>query len=183
MPRKIASAWISDARLELPETPVRHPRGCVRRDLRRCDRACARQLARDDRWRRCSPARRARSTSINPGLVALFANAVVFIAISAVQRATAGPHGNFGQVNMTSSRSSLFISNVRQPDGARVDVSIADGHIAAIGPDLPRRQPGVAAVEDGGGALLLPGLVEGHTHLDKTLLGHGLVPQRGRYRR
>lgn len=63
----------------------------------------------------------------------------------------------------------LLIINVRQPDGTTVDVSIADGRIAAIGPDLPRA-PGVAH-EDGAGALLLPGFVEGHTHLDKTTWG------------
>jgi cytosine deaminase len=61
------------------------------------------------------------------------------------------------------------ITNVRMADGARVDVSIAGGRIAALGPDLPR-EPGVT-VEDGAGALLLPGFVEGHTHLDKTLWG------------
>ncbi len=63
----------------------------------------------------------------------------------------------------------LLITDVRQPDGARVDVSIADGRIAAIGADLPR-EPRVA-IEDGAGALLLPGFVEGHTHLDKTNWG------------
>jgi cytosine/creatinine deaminase len=62
-----------------------------------------------------------------------------------------------------------LITNVRRIDGARVDVSIADGRIAAIGADLPR-EPGVA-IEDGAGALLLPGFVEGHTHLDKTNWG------------
>ncbi|MEW9580378.1 amidohydrolase family protein [Paraburkholderia sp. DGU8] len=62
-----------------------------------------------------------------------------------------------------------LITNVRRIDGARVDVSVAGGLIAAIGPDLPR-EPGVA-IEDGAGALLLPAFVEGHTHLDKTLWG------------
>lgn len=62
-----------------------------------------------------------------------------------------------------------LITNVRLADGAHVDVSIAAGRIAAIGPALPR-EPGVT-VEDGAGALLLPGFVEGHTHLDKTLWG------------
>jgi cytosine/adenosine deaminase-related metal-dependent hydrolase len=68
---------------------------------------------------------------------------------------------------------SWLITNVRPAHGpradVRVDVSIADGRIAAIGPDLPR-EPGVT-LEDGAGALLLPGFVEGHTHLDKTLWG------------
>ncbi|WP_144138177.1 amidohydrolase family protein [Paraburkholderia sp. BCC1884] len=63
----------------------------------------------------------------------------------------------------------LLITNVRQRDGSRVDVSIVDGRIAAIGTDLPRAA-GVA-LEDGAGALLLPGFVEGHTHLDKTNWG------------
>jgi cytosine/creatinine deaminase len=66
-----------------------------------------------------------------------------------------------------------LITNVRPHAGPRadvcVDVSIAAGRIAAIGPNLPR-EPGVT-VEDGAGALLLPGFVEGHTHLDKTLWG------------
>ncbi|KXU87440.1 cytosine deaminase [Paraburkholderia monticola] len=61
------------------------------------------------------------------------------------------------------------ITNVRLADGTRVDVSIADGRIAALGANLPR-EPGVP-VEDGGDALLLPGFVEGHTHLDKTNWG------------
>jgi cytosine/adenosine deaminase-related metal-dependent hydrolase len=62
----------------------------------------------------------------------------------------------------------LLIRNVR-PDGdpAR-DILISGGIIAAIGPDLVA--PGIPAL-DGAGRLALPGLVEAHTHLDKTLLG------------
>ena len=52
---------------------------------------------------------------------------------------------------------------------ATIDVRIEDGRIAAIGPDL--LVPFGAVVEDGAGALLLPGLVESHTHLDKTMWG------------
>jgi cytosine/adenosine deaminase-related metal-dependent hydrolase len=70
---------------------------------------------------------------------------------------------------MTSSAFSLVITNVRLPDGQPVTVSIADGRIAALGPDLVA--PPGAAVEDGGGALLLPGFVEGHTHIDKSNWG------------
>lgn len=63
----------------------------------------------------------------------------------------------------------LLITNVRLADDTRVDISIADGRIEAIGPNLAR-EPGVAQ-EDGNGALVLPGFVEGHTHLDKTTWG------------
>ena len=56
--------------------------------------------------------------------------------------------------------------------GAAVDLLIDDGRIVAIGAG-PSTPPAGAPVEDGGGAIVLPGLVEAHTHLDKTLLGLG----------
>lgn len=64
---------------------------------------------------------------------------------------------------------SLHLSNLRMADGQRVSVTIEDKRIAALGPDLTA--PHGVPVEDGGGALLLPGFVEGHTHLDKTHWG------------
>ncbi|MGU7784665.1 amidohydrolase family protein [Burkholderia sp. PU8-34] len=70
---------------------------------------------------------------------------------------------------MTTHSSSLLISNVRLPDGRAAAVSIDGGRIAALGPGLTPA-PG-AAVEDGRGALLLPGFVEGHTHIDKSNWG------------
>jgi cytosine/creatinine deaminase len=70
---------------------------------------------------------------------------------------------------MTSSLASLVISNVRLPDGQPVAVSIAEGRIAALGPNIV--PPAGAVVENGGGALLLPGFVEGHTHIDKSNWG------------
>lgn len=57
----------------------------------------------------------------------------------------------------------LDLANLRHPDGSRVGLSVRDGRIAAIGPEV--------AGTDAGGALLLPGFVEAHTHLDKNFLG------------
>jgi cytosine deaminase len=64
---------------------------------------------------------------------------------------------------------SLLIRNVRPLGASPLDVLVRDGRIAETGAALSA--PADAAVEEGGGALLLPGLVEGHTHLDKTLWG------------
>lgn len=60
----------------------------------------------------------------------------------------------------------MLLNDVRLPDGAAVDVLISRGRIERIGPNL--QAPAGVAREPGAGALLLPGLVEGHTHLDKT---------------
>lgn len=57
----------------------------------------------------------------------------------------------------------LLLRNVRPMGGAATDILVLDGHIAA-----PGAAPAGVAVEDGQGMLLLPGFVEGHTHLDKT---------------
>ncbi|MEM5315230.1 amidohydrolase family protein [Paraburkholderia sp. JHI869] len=65
--------------------------------------------------------------------------------------------------------SSLHLSNVCLADGQRVSVAVADGRIEAIGPHVAA-QPD-AHVVDGGAALLLPGFVEGHTHIDKSNWG------------
>ena len=62
----------------------------------------------------------------------------------------------------------LLLKNVRVQD-AIADVQVRAGRIRQIGPALAA-EPGMA-VEDGAGALLLPGLVEGHAHLDKTTWG------------
>jgi cytosine deaminase len=53
------------------------------------------------------------------------------------------------------------------------DVLVRDGRIAAVGPRLDA--PGAEAV-DLAGRLVLPGLVESHSHLDKTLFGGPWVP-------
>ncbi|WP_312588303.1 amidohydrolase family protein [Comamonas terrigena] len=67
------------------------------------------------------------------------------------------------------STSSLFLQNVRPMGGPACDLLIEQGRIAAMGTSLPL--PEGAERIDGGGQLLLPGLVESHTHLDKTLWG------------
>ena len=63
----------------------------------------------------------------------------------------------------------LLIRNVRPLGASSVDVLVRDGRISEIGAALSA--PADATVEEGDGALLLPGLVEGHTHLDKTMWG------------
>lgn len=69
----------------------------------------------------------------------------------------------------------LLLADVRLPDGSRRDIRIADGRIAEIGPALAA--VGVERLA-GAGHLVLPGLVEAHTHLDKTFLGLPWVPHR-----
>ena len=63
-----------------------------------------------------------------------------------------------------------FLTNCRLADGRLVDIGIADGHIATIGEGTTPMSNSVPVL-DIGGDLLLPGLVDGHMHLDKTLTG------------
>lgn len=64
--------------------------------------------------------------------------------------------------------SDLLIRNARPMGGDPADILIRDGRIEAIGKGLSA--PGVR-VEEAGGRIALPGLVDAHTHLDKTLMG------------
>jgi cytosine deaminase len=59
-----------------------------------------------------------------------------------------------------------MIRNATLPDGRRHDIEIRNGRVAALLPPSAH-EPGV---------LLLPPLVDGHIHLDKTLLGLPWVP-------
>jgi cytosine/adenosine deaminase-related metal-dependent hydrolase len=63
----------------------------------------------------------------------------------------------------------LLLRNVRPYAGNTADLLIENGRIARIAPmiDAP---PG-ATVEEGKGEIVLPGFVEAHTHLDKTMWG------------
>ena len=71
----------------------------------------------------------------------------------------------------------MLLTNARLPHGSAatgpVDVAIAHGRIAAITPAAGR--PG----HDLAGALLLPSLVDGHVHLDKTVWGLPWRPNSG----
>jgi cytosine/creatinine deaminase len=69
----------------------------------------------------------------------------------------------------------MVLANANLADGTRVDVRIAGQRISAVQP-----ANGAAPIDtchlDLDGALLLPGLVDGHLHLDKTLLGLPFQP-------
>lgn len=62
--------------------------------------------------------------------------------------------------------------NARLPDGRRVDITVLDGLFAAF------NAAGDGDGEDLGGKLVLPGLIDGHIHLDKTFLGLPWRPHR-----
>ncbi|KQX53550.1 MULTISPECIES: amidohydrolase [unclassified Streptomyces] len=63
------------------------------------------------------------------------------------------------------------------PDGRTADVRLADGRVSAVEDHVPGRPTPPGAL-DLGGALLLPALVDGHAHLDKTFLGAPWRPHR-----
>ena len=62
------------------------------------------------------------------------------------------------------------LANVRLDGDRTVDIVIRDGRIEEIAPDLAEATPAATRIE-GDGLLALPGLVDGHIHLDKTLTG------------
>jgi cytosine/adenosine deaminase-related metal-dependent hydrolase len=62
------------------------------------------------------------------------------------------------------------IQNVRPMRGETVDIVIREGRIEAIGLDAAHQLAGVEVIE-GGGKLVFPGLIDAHTHMEKTLLG------------
>lgn len=62
----------------------------------------------------------------------------------------------------------MILRNATLPSGSRHDIELKDGRIAALLPPSPDAPP-IAA---------LPPLIDGHIHLDKTLLGLPWVPNR-----
>jgi cytosine/adenosine deaminase-related metal-dependent hydrolase len=65
----------------------------------------------------------------------------------------------------------MLVRNVRPMNADAVDVHVVDGRIQALGPGLTAAPD--ATTIDGEGRLLFPGLIDAHTHMDKTLLGMG----------
>jgi cytosine/adenosine deaminase-related metal-dependent hydrolase len=62
----------------------------------------------------------------------------------------------------------LLLTNVRPMAQSAVNLLIRDARIADVGASIEVKDIDTI---DGNNALLIPGLVEAHTHLDKTLLG------------
>jgi cytosine/adenosine deaminase-related metal-dependent hydrolase len=76
----------------------------------------------------------------------------------------------------------VFLTNCRLADGRLLDIGIAGGKIAVMGEGAGSLSNSAPA-RDIGGDLALPGLVDGHMHLDKTLtglpwMGHAAGPTR-----
>ena len=71
------------------------------------------------------------------------------------------------------STGATLLADVRLADGRSADLRMSDGVIDAIGPSL---EAAGAEVIDGGGLLALPGMIDGHVHLDKTLTGLPWMP-------
>ena len=69
-----------------------------------------------------------------------------------------------------------LLTHCRLADGRRVDIGIAGGRIATIGEDTAPSLSNRVPILDIGGDLVLPGLVDGHMHLDKTLMGLAWTP-------
>jgi len=65
----------------------------------------------------------------------------------------------------------MLVRNVRPRNSDAIDVLVRAGKISQTGTGLAAPD-GVEAI-DGGGRLLFPGLIDAHTHMDKTLLGLG----------
>ena len=66
-----------------------------------------------------------------------------------------------------------LFTNARLPDGRTVAIAVTNGRIAAIGAETP-----AATTIDLGHALVLPGFVEGHIHLDTSFYGDAWQPHK-----
>lgn len=68
-----------------------------------------------------------------------------------------------------------LLQNVRPNAESVTDILIENGRIAKIAPAISDL-PADVTVLDGGGDIALPGLIESHTHMDKTLYGLSWQP-------
>ena len=71
----------------------------------------------------------------------------------------------------------IVLGGATLPDGTLASIGISDGRIAAIDTSGEALQSTEETFELGG-ALVIPGLIEGHCHLDKTFLGDAWKPHR-----
>jgi cytosine deaminase len=69
-----------------------------------------------------------------------------------------------------------YLTNCRLADGRLVDIGIEAGRIVALGDSASQYRSNTVPTLDIGGDLMLPGLVDGHMHLDKTLMGMPWMP-------
>lgn len=71
----------------------------------------------------------------------------------------------------------MLVSRVRVPEVfPEADLLIRGGRIVEIAPTGALTFPAGTVIEDGAGALALPGMVDAHCHVDKTLWGRDWVP-------
>ena len=63
----------------------------------------------------------------------------------------------------------VFLTNCRLADGRLVDIGVADRKIVIVGEGAAPASSNSAPALDIGGDLVLPGLVDGHMHLDKRV--------------
>jgi cytosine/adenosine deaminase-related metal-dependent hydrolase len=69
-----------------------------------------------------------------------------------------------------------YLTNCRLADGRLVDLGIEAGRIVALGDSASLYRSNTVPALDIAGDLTLPGLVDGHMHLDKTLMGMPWMP-------
>jgi cytosine/creatinine deaminase len=77
----------------------------------------------------------------------------------------------------TTAGTEVVLANATLADGARAHVTIRGERVVRV--DTGGPEPAARAL-DVGGRLLIPGLIDGHLHLDKTLLGLPWVPHAAR---
>ena len=71
---------------------------------------------------------------------------------------------------------SIAVENIRNHRGERVTLLVEGGCVAGFGPEGAAEVPDAAERIDGADRMILPGLVDGHIHLDKTLIGLPFIP-------